>query len=344
MASVIIPISKKSAQEELIETLVTLDASIKSSYVENGTITDKGKFLDEVIAWLPIILNSQAQEIFERSTLIGYIFNDFEEFPKFFNALESFPDSLKALYSLSFLYGVVNSGYNKFRIFRAIYKQASKDPSNLTLIQPHLLKIEDFMKSWTGVPLTELTEMVRDLLHFSVPENTKSRLILRLLHESQLDPNTIDNLIGKYLSTTTDYELEKLTELESYKKCSQAVSKLIELLINSTATEVIKYLEQHEAELTAKGYQKEKVLEISRVTGLVKLTNNTNQVTFEQVAERLSVSQDDVDFWVVQAVSNGMIKGKIDAIHKVIYIEQNKLVADKKTALDLLNRFEKSLS
>ena len=66
-------------------------------------------------------------------------------------ALENFESTTPALTSLAFLYDLVSSHYSKFRIFKAIYKQASKDPASSILIQPHLLKIEEFIKSWSDV-------------------------------------------------------------------------------------------------------------------------------------------------------------------------------------------------
>jgi PCI domain len=344
MASVIIRISKTTPQEELGNILASFNSELASAGIERAEIKDNSKSLDDVITNLPFLLTGQQLDINERFTIIGYLFSDLPEFLKLIRALEDFENPTGSLYALSFLYDIVGSLYYRFRIFWGITKQARKDPNLLTLIQPHLLKIEDFIRSWKLSPSAELTDFILESLELSIPDPVKSRFAVKVLSEPDIKEDVVDKLIGKFISTTEDYEIEKLTALSSFKHASPVVSDLVSLLVTASASEVIAYLSANQSSLAEKGFDSEKVLDICRVSGLVKLATNTQTITFDQVAQRLSVNEDQVDNWIVRAVSNGLIKVKIDAIHKLIHIQQHKLLADKLAALELLDRFEKALS
>jgi hypothetical protein len=293
MASVIISISKKSPQEELLEMIKKLNPEFTTDSVVGPTIVDDSKFLSEVITSLPILLEGQQPDLHERFTLIVYLFSENTRFAEIVNALEEFSIPLQALYALSFIYDIVTSSHSKFLIFRAIYRQARKDSGLLTLIQPHLLKIEDFIRSWSNVP--ELNQTILDLLELSVPDSIKSRLIIKLLSED-INQEAVDKLIAKFISTVGDYEVEEILSLQSYKKASPVVTSLIQLLISSSTSNLISYWKEHESELKSKNFDEKRILEISRISGLVKLANSTNKITFSQAAEALSIDENEVDF------------------------------------------------
>lgn len=341
MASAIITISKKTPQEELLEILRSLKPNFETSSVVKSEILDKAVFLTDVLACLPELLNGQQQEIWERFTLIGYLFNEPLVFSQLVDALESSSEQASALTALAFLYDLVGPQCQKFRIFKAIYQQARK--GSLSLIQPHLLKIEDFVKSWSEVDHVELNAFIQEVLEMSVPEPIKSRLIVRLLADDRITEENADTLVGKYFANTEEYDIEKIIALPAYKCLSAMVKQLLQLLASASAPEVIKFMQTNENALKSRHFDSEKVLEICRVAGIIKLTSCTGLVTFQQISEMLSVSEDEVDYWVVRTVSNGMVKVKIDAINKVIYIEQSRLVVDKKHSLELLQRFENAL-
>ena len=339
MASVILRISKKLPQEELLEILKTVSPSVDIS----SSSSDLKCSISDVITCLPDLLNGSQQELWERFTLIGYLFSEFPEFLTLISALEEFSQSLPALTSLAFLYDLVQEPYQKFKIFKAIYKQASRESTNLSLIQPHLLKIEEFIKLWTVDP-QELHEFIIEILNLSISSLTKSRLIFKLLAENTLNQEIVDKLLRIYLNTSETYDFERILLFNSFNNASEEVKQLIQLLNNASAPEVIKFLHENEIRLNQKGFDCDKILDICRVSGLAKIMTGASKIDFQQISQRLSITEDEVDYWVVRAVSGGLIKVKIDAINKVVNIEQSRLLSDKKSALELLNRFEQALN
>ena len=273
MASAIIPISKKTPQEELVEILISLNPDFATSSVVSSVIVDESRFLSSIIASLPELLNGEQAQIWERFTLIGYLFSSSPDFLNLITALENFSSIPPALTSLAFLYDLVTSQYSKFRIFKAIFHQSSKDPASSILIQPHLLKIEEFIKSWNELNTSELHDFMQELLGTSVSDPIKSILIVTLLSCEGHKEDVADKLVGKFFSTTEEYELDQIFALPGFKNVSGLVARLLELLATASAPEVISYLQGNEGVLKEKGFDGQKVLEICRVVGLIKLAN-----------------------------------------------------------------------
>lgn len=340
MASVVIQISKTSPEEELFEILKGKIERVNKTYTQFNEI-NKEKLMEETIVNIDALLENDL-EIKEWFTLIGYIF--LENLLKIVEALEYSPKSQPSMQALSTLYTIAQDGYTRFRIFRSIAFIARREPSLLTLIQPHLQKIEKFVSSWNSVPIPELSEFIQALLNFNISDKKRSSLIFQLLADGGLEGEASDQVIAKLIQTTSEFEVRDLTTYPGFHKSSEVVKKLIELISEKSVQDIVEYWDKNVEVLQKKGFSKEKIVESGRISGIVKLAAGNTNVTFEDVALRLGVHECDVDQWVVRAISGGLVKGKIDTIGKVISFDMNRVLANKKSTLDMLSKLEDALT
>lgn len=78
-----------------------------------------------------------------------------------------------------------------------------------------------------------------------------------------------------------------------------------------------------DAVLKKYGINEEKCTRNMRVLSLCSLAAETEEVPYELVAKTLDVSQDEVESWVISAVSSGLLSAKMDQIQQKIMVERS---------------------
>jgi len=78
-----------------------------------------------------------------------------------------------------------------------------------------------------------------------------------------------------------------------------------------------------DAVLKAYGLSDEKCTRHMRILSLCSLAADTEEVPYDLVAKTLDVSQDEVESWVIAAVSSGLISAKMDQIQQKIMVERS---------------------
>jgi hypothetical protein len=340
MASVIIQISKKTPSEELYDRLKVQSEDFSSHYPEFTSINYE-KLLEETLSHLPSFLKCESA-LKEHFTLLGFVFS--ESLLPVIEALEKSDLASQSMQALGALYTVSSNAYHKFRVFKSITSLASKDQSLSTLLQPHFQKIDKFVTSWGSVPIDELSELIQSLLSFPISNNKKATLIFRLLTEGGLEGPDADQVIAKLVETTSEFHLENLLELPGFHKATPQVQELIRLLLTKSIQDVLVFWEKEQSLMKVKGFTKEKIIEAGRIAGIVKLALGNHKVTFSEIAERLGVSESEVDLWVVRAISGGLVHGKIDTIAKAVTFEHEKSLKTKKAVLGLIAELEDTLN
>ena len=340
MASVIIQISKKSPSEELFDLLRGLSEENEKSLKDLNEFKNE-KLLEETLKNLPKLLNEEAQ-IRERFTLIGFVFAD--DLVKIVEGLAECENNEAAVQALAMLYTVTANSYLKFRVFRGIMEIVIRNQSLMTLVQPHLIKIDKFVDSWGQVPISELSSFIQSLLTLNISNSKKAKLIFRLLTEGGLEGESADQIISKLIETTVEFEFSDLMSLPGFQKSTPPVQSLVQHLCSSSIEEVESFWSKESSSIASKGFSKNKIIEAGRIAGIVKLAKSNSKVAFHEIAKRLCLNEEEVDLWVVRAISGGLVQGKIDTISKIVTFEQFKNLSTKQAVKDLIQELEDTLA
>ena len=340
MASVIIQISKKSPSEELFYLLRGLNEENQKS-LKSLNEANHEELLEVTLKNLPDLLSVEA-EIKERFTLIGFVLA--EDLGRVVEGLVECGNNAASVQALAMLYTVTANLYLKFRVFRGIMQLVIKDSSLMTLVQPHLIKIDRFVDSWGQIPISELSSFIQSLLTLNISNNKKANLIFRLLAEGGLEGESADQIISKLIETTTEFDFSDLMSLPGFHKSTDLVQSLIRHLSSSSIQEIESFWSRESSNLTSKGFVKSKLIESGRIAGIVKLAKASCKVTFQEIAARLDLTEEEVDLWVVRAISGGLVQGKIDTISKIVTFEKGKNLFSKQAVQDLIQELEDTLA
>jgi translation initiation factor 3 subunit M len=78
-----------------------------------------------------------------------------------------------------------------------------------------------------------------------------------------------------------------------------------------------------EAVLAKFGLSEEECTRHMRILSLCSLATETEEVPYDLVAKTLDVSPDEVESWVIAAVSSGLLSAKMDQIQQKIMVERS---------------------
>ena len=78
-----------------------------------------------------------------------------------------------------------------------------------------------------------------------------------------------------------------------------------------------------DAVLAKYGLNEEECTRHMRILSLCSLAAETEEVPYDVVAKTLDVSPDDVESWVIAAVSSGLLSAKMDQIQQKIMVERS---------------------
>lgn len=78
-----------------------------------------------------------------------------------------------------------------------------------------------------------------------------------------------------------------------------------------------------EAVLAKYGLNDEECTRHMRILSLCSLATETEEVPYDLVAKTLEISPDEVESWVIAAVSSGLLSAKMDQIQQKIMVERS---------------------
>jgi len=95
--------------------------------------------------------------------------------------------------------------------------------------------------------------------------------------------------------------------------------KLCEVFFSGTVNDLRDFHKKNEAVFKQHDLQLEDCMSKIKLLTLATLARNRAEMTLQEVAERLEESEEGVERWVVRAISEGIIDGRIDQLnHKVL--------------------------
>lgn len=75
---------------------------------------------------------------------------------------------------------------------------------------------------------------------------------------------------------------------------------------------------QHSALFSAHGLPQEELSRNIRLLALCDVVSDENQMTYDAVARALGIPEEEVELWIVQAISEGLIEARMNQFNKTI--------------------------
>ena len=136
-------------------------------------------------------------------------------------------------------------------------------------------------------------------------------------------------MIFSALGSSNTLRLEEVLLFDAIKELktsSKEVFELLELVIQADMKKFSNDLKKYKQLLEKNNIEESEMLEKKQYLTLCSLDLAAkNTFTFQEFASMLNLNQDEVDEWVINAVTGDIIDAKLDQIQETIQINSHKL-------------------
>lgn len=150
----------------------------------------------------------------------------------------------------------------------------------------------------------------------------------------------------------TPYSLHHLSIIET-----KPLLLLLEIFANGKLEDYDRFAATYESIFDKYGLSKQECIRHMRLLSLCSLASEHEEIPYAAIASSLTIEPDEVEKWVVDAVSSGLISAKMDQLQRVVMVErcivrsfgieqwqalQSKLLSWKKSVKGVLDSLRQS--
>lgn len=208
----------------------------------------------------------------------------------------------------------------RFEIFRSILQYA-KTQGNVSMLHPHLEKLEEYVETWEGVSELELVGLYWESYEAAQSVALKLKFLTKFLTSSaSLSTDKVGQAFLEALRIATPEQLALIVGQPTLKTLPTPLSTLADLISRGNVTEFQAFEQANSSFFTDHNINPSKLLENVRVFSLAWLAKERDEFTFAEVATLLQVQASEIDEWVVKAVTSHLISVKINQLEQKITV------------------------
>mmetsp|Transcript_17931 Transcript_17931/g.25533 ORF Transcript_17931/g.25533 Transcript_17931/m.25533 type:complete len:422 (+) Transcript_17931:44-1309(+) len=256
-------------------------------------------------------------------------------------------DAVKRIAMLAALYNLRVDGVERCRLLEMLVKLASSSPE----LNPMLLEgqplgdmlsanyLQKLMEFW-NVPVLERRNLYHVVAHgissLEGSEKRKQRLFLLFLdtytQRSELDADALEAskeaAIGAIRDPVTLF-VEQRTMLSmpailalADSPATKPLLVLLEIFAKGKLKDYEDFVTANGRMLEEFGLSKDECIRHMRLLSLCSLAAEHEEIPYGAIASTLNVNAEDVEKWVIDAVSSGLISAKMDQLQRVVMVER----------------------
>jgi translation initiation factor 3 subunit M len=242
---------------------------------------------------------------------------------------------------LMMLYNTFNnpSMPHRYRVFKHIVDYAAK-AGLFDQVLPYLEYLDSWMVDWEdsedGLKQEDKRTLFWDLSNYMRTLGKRADAFLFLKRYAQLfqgqkeadckDAKVQDctiQLLKDALQLPTVIQFDDILSYDTVKACAKGKqAKLVELctlFLNGDVKDLDSFHKKNEAVFKEHEINFQDAMSKMRLLTLATRVHGKSEITLKEVAEALEEKEDNVERWVVRALSEGVIDGRIDQLnHKVL--------------------------
>jgi len=254
--------------------------------------------------------------------------------------------SLLRLRILSKLHDILQDANLKYELFVATLKFAHST-RHVDLVFPHFKDIESRIKEWgiNSKQTRELYKLIRDSLKASKKGIEAYTWTIKYLatFEAGFDPSEAANAREEAISAALDairipdlYQFDTLLDSLPIKQLDTdnnnntagkiQTSKLLQLLkifVSGGYEDFVRFNTENPDFLKSAGLDQEECVRKMRLLSLATLAAANQEVPYGVIAKSLQVPEDEVEVWIIMAIGESILEGKMDQLRKLVIISRS---------------------
>ncbi|KJE97495.1 eukaryotic translation initiation factor 3 [Capsaspora owczarzaki ATCC 30864] len=239
--------------------------------------------------------------------------------------------SLERLRVLSVVFNTLDANsLNRFETFKALVSFAGAT-GHLQAVDLDFDTLADWIGQWglTGTQTRALYRLIYDVLTQNKKSILAHKFHERLLHTyDTADAETLatvkesaEKCIKEAIAAPQIFQLDSLLQLAAVKQLEGSdIHNLLLIFVRDNFQAYEQFYNSHTAFVQSAGLSHEQNLVKMRILTLVTLASTSSEVEFSRIAETLSVPQEEVEAWVIEAITAKLIEAKIDQLNGKIVI------------------------
>lgn len=224
----------------------------------------------------------------------------------------------------------------RYRVFKYIIDFAHS--ANLfDQVLPYLEYLDAWMADWNAyLTLDDKKTMFRDLARYvhNLGKRVESFQFLKryhqlfqgekgdLLKDKKVHESTVQ-LLKDAVQIPSVIQFDDILSFDTVQALSKAkegtLVKLCQVFFSGSVQDLSDFHKKNEAVFKEHELDIQECMSKIKLLTLATLAHNRSEMTLKEVAEKLGEKEEDIERWVVRAISEGIIDGRIDQLnHKVL--------------------------
>jgi len=238
------------------------------------------------------------------------------------------------LAALADLYNTIASNpVSRYSLFLSLF-QFAKAANLPDLLQSQVSLVEARAKEWklSTAQTRTLYKAVRELVRGANPSSISMQWTIQYLSTFS-DADAADaaadaaQAIVDALRVPGSYQFDSLAELSAVRQLekNKQFSKHWQLLSIFVQEGIEAYTSFQAANadlIKSAGLDNEELTRKIRLLSLATLAGTKTELPYKEIASAIKVSEDDVELWVVQAISEGVVELRIDQLSRVVIVSR----------------------
>eukprot|EP01114_Cavostelium_apophysatum_P021606 TRINITY_DN758_c0_g1_i1.p1 TRINITY_DN758_c0_g1~~TRINITY_DN758_c0_g1_i1.p1 ORF type:complete len:405 (-),score=137.11 TRINITY_DN758_c0_g1_i1:72-1286(-) len=234
------------------------------------------------------------------------------------------------------LYNILgNTSTERYRVYLGLLRFAATTHSGQHLLdQIQQSDIDAKISEWnlSTSQKREVLKQIRDI--FSTGKSTKSfgwnvkyLSSFDLSNTTETDLNEAEAVALEAIRAPDQYQFDDLLSLPIVKKLEGnprhgKVYQLLKIFVHDTQEAYKAFIEQNSDFLVTHGLNADETSKKIKLLSLATLASSNQEVPYSLIAKTLHVSEDDVEHWIITAISDGVITGKMDQQRRVVIVSR----------------------
>mmetsp|Transcript_107983 Transcript_107983/g.344743 ORF Transcript_107983/g.344743 Transcript_107983/m.344743 type:complete len:421 (-) Transcript_107983:122-1384(-) len=228
----------------------------------------------------------------------------------------------------------------RYRVFKYIIDYAHE--ANLfDQVMPYLEYLDPWMADWEiHLSVEDKRTMFRDISKYvrALGKRVESFLHLKRYHQlfqgakaSELSDKIVTEctiqLLTDAISIPSVIQFDDILSFDTVKELSKGkesgLVKLCEVFLSGTVNSLRDFQKKNEALFMQYDLSVEDAMSKIKLLTLATLAHNRSEMTLADVAKGLEESEEGVEPWVVRAISEGIIDGRIDQLNSKVLVKSS---------------------
>jgi len=343
-----------TGMEDPLELMVAAVRELKGDktwgeeHAREGRIGASPQLLTTLLPHLDLLL-SQDQALAHLTVAI-YLLQQLSSDPSFPSLTSAFLSTLTSstdhcntrLQVLATLYDSFQSDHPLlYQVFTAICVYA-KESGCATLVLPHLQHLQKTMDAWKGISRERKADLYWLAYELASQPALRTTLLLHTLEHSEGAGERVEKCVLEIMKLTNAHQLLKALQLPVVVALKSPVGDLGRAVSEGSVAAFEQFSQAHSSFFLDQSIDRERMKSFLRIFAICEIAEQSAIFTFQQAAERIQVAEEEVDLWVVQAITSGLLEARIDqGLGKVHVVNMHHRFTSVSSTQALLTAFSK---